>query len=80
MGNLKKDEIIKLIERIIDIDGTEEEINEMILELKRNVPHPKVTNLIYYPPEGKELTPEEIAEEALNYIPLITPPPKQEDD
>ncbi|WP_326513934.1 bacteriocin immunity protein [Clostridium intestinale] len=67
---LTKNELVEIVERIINTEGTEEEIDEMIEVFERNVPHPAALDLIFYP-EKNEVTPEEIVEEALNYIAQI---------
>ncbi|GEC91337.1 bacteriocin immunity protein [Brevibacillus brevis] len=69
---LSKKELVELVEKIIRVDGTEEEIDEMMNLLEKNVPHPEVSDLIFW--NEKELTPEEIVEEALNYMPIKLPP------
>ncbi len=61
-----KSELVELVRRIMDADGTEREIDDMITALEENVPHPEVTDLIFYPEEG-DPTPEEVVEEALAY-------------
>ncbi|MFU1797446.1 bacteriocin immunity protein [Paenibacillus azoreducens] len=69
---LSKKELLELVEKIMQADGSEQEIDEMIDVLERNVPHPQVSDLIFW--NEKELTPEEIIEEAMNYKPIIIPP------
>ncbi|BFH62866.1 bacteriocin immunity protein [Paenibacillus azoreducens] len=69
---LRKKELLELVEKIMQADGSEQEIDEMIDVLERNVPHPQVSDLIFW--NEKELTPEEIIEEAMNYKPIIIPP------
>lgn len=49
-------------------DGTEEEIDEMIKLLEKNVPDPGVSDLIFW---GEERTPQEIVEIALSYKPIL---------
>ncbi|MBE9917911.1 hypothetical protein G8C92_28325 [Paenibacillus donghaensis] len=65
---LSKQELLELVEKIMQADGSEQEIDEMIDVLERNVPHPQVSDLIFW--NEKELTPEEIIEEAMNYKPI----------
>jgi len=65
---LSREELIALVTRIMDADGTEEEINDMITLLERNVPHPEVSDLIFYP--EKEMTAEEVVDAALAYKPI----------
>lgn len=63
-----KEELIKLVEKIKKCEGTEEEIDAMIKLLERNVPHPEVSDLIFW---DEEKTPQEIVELALSYKPII---------
>lgn len=63
---MTKEELIDLVKKIVDAEGTEEEIHANILLLKQNVPHPSPTNLIYH----EDLTAEEIVDKALSYKPF----------
>lgn len=63
---LSRDELIDLVRKIIDCDGSEEEIDEMIFLLEENVADPEIINYIYY----DDKTPEEIVELALAYKPI----------
>ena len=45
---LSRDELIDLVRKIIDCDGCEEEIDEMIFLLEENVVDPEIINFIYY--------------------------------
>ncbi|MFC7443160.1 bacteriocin immunity protein [Laceyella putida] len=71
-----KEELIELVRKIVNAEGTEEELDEMLDLLERRVPHPEVSDLIYW--DERNLTPEEIVEEALDYQSIITPPPSNE--
>lgn len=64
---MSKEELIELVEKIMKCEGTEEEIDNMIAVLKKNVIAPDVTNYIFY----EENTPEEVVEKALAYKPII---------
>lgn len=55
-----------MVRKIIDCDGSEEEIDEMTFLLEQNVVDPEITNYIYY----DDKTPEEIVELALAYKPI----------
>lgn len=68
--NLSKIQLIRLVQKIMKADGSEQEIDEMIGILEKNVPHPAISDLIFYP-EKDNVTAEEIIEEALNYKPII---------
>ncbi len=64
---MTKQELIGLVEEIINVRGkTEKDINILIEILEKNVPHPEVTDLIYY----DDLTPEEVVDKALSYKPI----------
>jgi len=65
---MKKEELIKLVQMIMEADGTEDELDRMLFTLERNVLDPNVSNLIFYPEE--ELTAEQIVEKALAYKPI----------
>ncbi|MFD9565104.1 bacteriocin immunity protein, partial [Streptomyces sp. NPDC059994] len=54
-----------LVQRIMDGEGTEEEHSALVETLERNVLHPRVCDLIYYPEnEGydRELTTDQVIE------------------
>jgi hypothetical protein len=64
---MTRDELIKLVREITNVQGkTEEQINGLIDILVKNVPHPAVTDLIYW----DNLTAEEIVDKALSYKPI----------
>ena len=65
---MSREELVLMVTKIMKADGTEEEVDELISALDRNVPHPAVTDLIFYSPEL--VTPEEIVDKALSYDPL----------
>ncbi len=65
---MTKEELIELVTQIIEIgEKTEEEIDRMLEKLEKNIPHPEISDLIYY----DDLTPAEIAEKALSYKPTL---------
>jgi hypothetical protein len=67
---LSRMELVELVRKICAAEGTEEEQEDMLTLLQSSVPHPEVSDLIYFPPEGDELTPEEIVDRALAYKPI----------
>jgi hypothetical protein len=69
--NKKNLELIEIVKNIMEANGTEGEIDKMIDYVEKNVPHPEITDLIFW--NERDLTAEEIVEEALNYKPLILP-------
>ncbi|MDU0203964.1 bacteriocin immunity protein [Paenibacillus sp. MAH-36] len=68
MKALSKDQLIELVRKIMRVEGSEEEIDNMIEFLKFSVPHPEVSDLIYW--NENELTAEEVVEQALSYKPI----------
>lgn len=69
MRTMSKKELINLVERIMTVEGTEDEIDKMIDLLEANVPHPEVSDLIFYP-KNEDILAEDIVEEALFYNPI----------
>ena len=68
-----KEELIEIVQKIMDCDGTEEEIDALICLLEENMADPKVSDYIFYPEDGQELSAIAIIEKALAYQPMITP-------
>lgn len=67
MNELNKEQLVLLVQKVVNCDGTEKEIDESLNLLKNLVPHPGVSDLIFHP--EKEMTPEEIVDVALSYKP-----------
>ncbi len=65
---MNKEELIELVRKIIEVEGTEEEIDTYTDMVSKAVPHPEWTDLIYY--DDRKLTPDQVVEEALAYKPL----------
>ncbi|MEN1989576.1 bacteriocin immunity protein [Paenibacillus hubeiensis] len=64
--------LVELVRKLMHAEGTEAELDNMLSELERQVPHPAISNLIFW--DDRELTPEQIVEEALAARPIILPP------
>lgn len=66
---MTKEEVTELIRKHFLPDGikSEEEEAQNLALIEENCPHPHVMDLIYWPPDGKDLTPEEIADIAFAY-------------
>lgn len=79
MNNLlTRNEVIALIEEIYRLDGTSDETgeverksNDLIDMLEAGVLDPEIFNYMYK--EMPELTPEQIADRALAYRPIVLP-------
>lgn len=67
-SKLTKEELVQVVRKIAESESTEAEIDQWIDVLEQNVPHPEVSDLIFYPEE--EMTHEEIVEKALSYKPI----------
>lgn len=46
---MTREELINLEKKIINCEGTEDQINTMVNLFNTNVPHPDGANLFYYP-------------------------------
>ena len=64
---MDREELIRLVERIMRCEGTEEEQDDLLELLEKNVLDPQVSNYIFY----EENTPEEVVDKALAYKPII---------
>jgi hypothetical protein len=61
---MERRELIELVTELYNSEGkTEEEENRLLELLEKNVPHPEVSDLIYW----HDLTPEEVVDRALAY-------------
>jgi len=76
---MTREELIELGKKIVNCEGTEDEISIMIELFGQNVPHPKGASLFYYPEnynakldDISKYSPsiEEVVDKALNYRPL----------
>lgn len=64
---------MRLVTYLMSADGTDEEQDAAFKELEARVPHPRVSDLIFWPGlEGfdRELTPDEVVDVALAYRPI----------
>jgi hypothetical protein len=64
--------LIDLVRKLMNAEGTEDELDEVLTELQQQLPHAEISNLIYW--DDRDLTPEQIVEEALAARPIILPP------
>jgi Colicin immunity protein / pyocin immunity protein. len=76
---MTRDELIELGKKIVNCEGTEEEISLMIELFNKNVPHPKGAGLFFYPENFNfrkddiskyNPTLEEVVDKALSYKPI----------
>lgn len=66
-NEIERNQIISLVQKISNAEGSEEELNAMMGYLVSSVPHPNVIDLIF--DADTDLTAEQIADIALNYRP-----------
>ncbi|HYZ75916.1 MAG TPA: bacteriocin immunity protein [Gaiellaceae bacterium] len=67
---IEREELVDLVRRIMRGEGeTQEEADRLVGLFADNVPHPRASDLIFYPEEefGHEPTPEEVVDRALSY-------------
>ncbi len=69
--HLTKQELVALVERLMNAEGTEEELVEIEKQVQSSVPHPAISDLIYYP--KVQMTAEEVVTTALTYQPIRLP-------
>jgi hypothetical protein len=70
---LSRDELIELVKKITAPKNNEEDILNWLEIFERNVPHPEVSGLIYWPNDyglGDSPSAEEIVDKALSYKPI----------
>ncbi|PEX82095.1 bacteriocin immunity protein [Bacillus cereus] len=65
---ITREELIYLVGKIVECEGTEKEIDEMIEVVERNVTHLEVSDLIYW--NDEDLSLEQIVDIALAYKPI----------
>ncbi|MFC9706562.1 hypothetical protein ACFTRD_00220 [Paenibacillus sp. NPDC056933] len=64
--------LIDLVRKLMNAEGTEDELDDMLNELEQEQPYAEISNLIFW--DDRDLTPEQIVEEALAARPIILPP------
>ncbi|MFJ7049453.1 hypothetical protein CTU88_42275 [Streptomyces sp. JV178] len=66
---MSRDELIRLVERIMAAEGaTEREEDSMLRLLEESVAHPRVSDLIFY--SDPPLSAEQVVDAALSYEPF----------
>lgn len=65
---LSRQDLVELVTKIINCEGSEEQVDKWLELAEENVPHPRLSDLIYYSEEEK--SPEQIVDEALAYTPF----------
>ena len=61
----QRDDLIRLVQHIMDASGCVTDIDGLLNQFERQVPHPDASRLIFDPPSGKALTAAEIVDLAM---------------
>jgi hypothetical protein len=69
VADISRAELVEVTQRVLD-DPANPDSPYYLLILQANVPHPAITDLIFWPAVGTEPTAEEIIDQALSYRPL----------
>ncbi|MFE6079144.1 hypothetical protein ACFVQB_32460 [Paenibacillus sp. NPDC057886] len=64
--------LVEWVRKLMNAEGTEDELDDMLTELEQETPYAEISNLIFW--DDRDLTPEQIVEEALAARPIILPP------
>ena len=62
-----KQELIKMVQRVMDCEEDEDTIDQLLEILDDNLPLPSISDFIYWPPNEDELSAEEIIDIARSY-------------
>lgn len=73
MKKMTETELVDLVRRVAGASACMMDFDALVSKLERNVPHPNVSELIFNPPGGKVLSPEEIVRIALAWPTERTP-------
>ena len=52
-----EEEFLTLITKIFDAEGSEKEINQLVISFSKVVQHPEGSDLIFYPPDDRDDSP-----------------------
>lgn len=63
--------LVMLVRKMLNAEGTEQELDDMLTEVQGALPYAEVSNLIFW--DERELTAEQIVEEALQARPIQLP-------
>lgn len=65
-------QLVERVRKLMNAEGTEAELDDMLTELQLLLPYAEISNLIFW--DDRDLTPEQIVEEALAARPIQLPP------
>ncbi|WP_416292066.1 hypothetical protein ACM7Q1_15805 [Paenibacillus illinoisensis] len=64
-------QLVEQVRKLMNAEGTEAELDDMLTELQKRLPYAEISNLIFW--DDRDLTPEQIVEEALAARPIQLP-------
>ncbi len=67
-STVDRSHLVQLVKQIMAGEGTEDEIHERLMFVRKNVPDPYVSDYIFWP--DRQMTAEEIIDRALAYKPI----------
>lgn len=65
-------QLVEQVRKLMNAEGSEAELDDMLTELQQQLPYAEISNLIFW--DDRDLTPEQIVEEALAARPIQLPP------
>lgn len=69
MKRMTETELAELVQQIASSSACTMDFDALVSKLEQNVPHPNASELIFNPPGGKVLSPEEVVRIALAWQP-----------
>ncbi len=69
MKKLTETELVELVRQIANSSACMMDFDALVSKLEQNVPHPNASELIFNPPGGKVLSPDEVVHIALTWQP-----------
>jgi hypothetical protein len=66
-SRMTRDQLVDLVSKIMRLEETGDILDEWVWQLKQNVAHPRVSDMIFWP--DKQRTAEQIVDEALAWDP-----------
>lgn len=66
---MQREQLIAIVKKLMNNEGSEEEQDQLLDSLRQHVPHPQVSDLIFW--DQHDRSAEQIVEEALRYKPII---------
>ncbi|MGW4356212.1 hypothetical protein ACWELJ_29410 [Nocardia sp. NPDC004582] len=71
MTRLDREQLIELVARIQNVEGTEAQLDEWLARLQDSVADPNISDHIFWDFSDPPLTPAQIVDKALAYRPIV---------